>query len=138
MKISIGNSRMDRRWNLQDISLDDFVKRLSQTKRTAETVEQFKKMTKAQQDSIKDVGGFVAGELKGGRRKKDCVMSRSALTLDADYATMDLVDMLEMFYDFRCIIYSTHKHTPEKPRLTRELGRSKESNMGRIEKLYLG
>lgn len=117
MKISIGNSRMDRHWNLQDISLDDFVKRLSQTKRTAETVEQFKKMTKAQQDSIKDVGGFVAGELKGGRRKKDCVISRSALTLDADYATMDLVDMLEMFYDFRCIIYSTHKHTQEKPRL---------------------
>lgn len=117
MKISIGNSRMDRHWNLQDISLDDFVKRLSQTKRTAETVEQFKKMTKAQQDSIKDVGGFVAGELKGGRRKKDCVMSRSALTLDADYATTDLVDMIEMFYDFRCIIYSTHKHTQEKPRL---------------------
>lgn len=117
MKISIGNSRMDRHWNLQDIGLDDFVKRLSQTKRTAETVEQFRKMTKAQQDSIKDVGGFVAGELKGGRRKKDCVMSRSALTLDADYATTDLVDMIEMFYDFRCIIYSTHKHTQEKPRL---------------------
>lgn len=108
---------MDRHWNLQDIGLDDFVKRLSQTKRTAETVEQFRKMTKAQQDSIKDVGGFVAGELKGGRRKKDCVMSRSALTLDADYATTDLVDMIEMFYDFRCIIYSTHKHTQEKPRL---------------------
>lgn len=117
MKISIGNSRMDRHWNLQDISLDDFAARLSQTKRTAETVEQFKKMTKAQQDNIKDVGGFVAGELKGGRRKKDCVISRSALTLDADYATMDLPDMIEMFYDFRCIIYSTHKHTAENPRL---------------------
>lgn len=117
MKISIGNSRMDRHWNLQDISLDDFAERLSQTKRTAETVEQFKKMTKAQQDNIKDVGGFVAGELKGGRRKKDCVISRSALTLDADYATMDLPDMIEMFYDFRCIIYSTHKHTAENPRL---------------------
>ena len=117
MKISIGNSRMAKHWNLQDISLDDFVNRLSQTKRTAETVEQFRKMTKVQQDNIKDVGGFVAGELKGGRRKKDCVKSRSALTLDADYATMDLVDMIEMFYDFRCIIYSTHKHTQEKPRL---------------------
>lgn len=22
-----------------------------------------------------------------------------------------------MFFDFRCCIYSTHKHTPEKPRL---------------------
>lgn len=25
--------------------------------------------------------------------------------------------MIEMFFDFRCIIYSTHKHTAEKPRL---------------------
>lgn len=70
MKISVGNSRMDRYWNLQEISVDEFAERLSQTKRTAETVEQFKKMTKLQQDNIKDVGGFVAGVLKGGRRKR--------------------------------------------------------------------
>lgn len=117
MKISIGNSRMDKHWKLQDIKLDDFIKKLAQTKKTAETVEQFKKMSKVQQDNIKDIGGFVAGELKEGKRKKDCVISRSAITLDADYATMDLVDMIDMFYDFRCIIYSTHKHTPDKPRL---------------------
>ena len=24
---------------------------------------------------------------------------------------------MELFFDFRCFIYSTHKHTPEKPRL---------------------
>lgn len=117
MKISVGNSRMDRHWNLQELSVDEFAERLSQTKRTAETVAQYKAMTKAQQDNIKDVGGFVAGELKGGRRKKDTVISRSAVTLDADYASMDLPNMIEMFFDFRCIIYSTHKHTPEKPRM---------------------
>ena len=117
MKISVGNSRMDKHWNLEELSVDDFSKRLSQTKRTAETVGQFKKMTKAQQDNIKDVGGFVAGVLKGGRRKKDTVISRSAVTLDADYAPLDFPDMIEMFCDFRCIIYSTHKHTAEKPRL---------------------
>lgn len=117
MKISVGNSRMEKYWNLEEISVDDFSKRLSQTKRTAETVEQFKKMTKAQQDNIKDVGGFVTGVLKGGRRKKDTVVSRSAVTLDADYAPLDFPDMIEMFFDFRCIIYSTHKHTSEKTRL---------------------
>jgi len=117
MKISVGNSRMDRYWNLQEISVDEFAERLSQTKRTAETVEQFKKMTKLQQDNIKDVGGFVAGVIKGGRRKKDTVISRSAVTLDADYAPLDLPETIEMFFDFRCIIYSTHKHTAEKPRL---------------------
>ena len=44
-------------------------------------------------------------------------MFRSALTLDMDYATEDIPEQMELFFDFRCFIYSTHKHTPEKPRL---------------------
>lgn len=117
MKLSIGNSRMDKKWNLVDMELSEFRDRISQTRRTAETVEQYRKMGKARQDSIKDVGGFVLGTLKGGRRKKDCVLTRSGLSLDMDYATADVIDQLEMFFLFRCFVYSTHKHTPEKPRL---------------------
>lgn len=117
MKLSIGNSRMDKKWNLVDMELSEFRDRISQTRRTAETVEQYRKMGKALQDSIKDVGGFVLGTLKGGRRKKDCVLTRSGLSLDMDYATADVIDQLEMFFSFRCFVYSTHKHTPEKPRL---------------------
>lgn len=117
MKLSIGNSRMDRKWNLVDMELSEFRDRISQTRRTAETVEQYRKMGKARQDSIKDVGGFVLGTLKGGRRKKNCVLTRSGLSLDMDYATADVIDQLEMFFSFRCFVYSTHKHTPEKPRL---------------------
>lgn len=75
------------------------------------------KLSKAKQDSIKDVGGFVLGKLKGGRRKKANVLFRSGLTLDMDYATEDIAEQIELFFDFRCLIYSTHKHTPEKPRL---------------------
>ena len=59
----------------------------------------------------------MLGKLKGGRRKKDCVVFRSALTLDMDYATGDIPEQIEMFFDFRCLIYSTHKHTSESPRL---------------------
>lgn len=117
MKLSIGNSRMDKKWNLVDMELSEFRDRISQTRRTAETVEQYRKMGKARQDSIKDVGGFVLGTLKGGRRKKNCVLTRSGLSLDMDYATADVIDQLEMFFSFRCFVYSTHKHTPEKPRL---------------------
>ena len=62
-------------------------------------------MTKAKQDAIKDVGGFVMGKLKGGRRKKDCVEFRSALTLDMDHAMQDIPEQVEMFFDFRCLIY---------------------------------
>ena len=114
--VSTGNSRMEKRWNGGEMELEDFVRRISRTIRTAETVEQYRKLSKARQDSIKDVGGFVMGKLKGGRRKKDCVVFRSALTLDMDHAEADIPERMEMFFDFRCLIYSTHKHTPESPR----------------------
>lgn len=115
--ISTGNSRMEKHWNGREMELEEFVQRISTTIRTSETVEQYRKLSKAKQDGIKDVGGFVLGKLKGGRRKKDCVVFRSGLTLDMDYATTDIPEQIEMFFDFRCLIYSTHKHTSENPRL---------------------
>lgn len=116
IKVSVGNSRMDKRWNLVEMELEEFRDRIATTNRTAETVEQYKKLSKAKQDDIKDVGGFVLGVLKNGRRKKDSVISRSALCLDMDYAEASVIDQIEMFFSFRCWFYSTHKHTPEKPR----------------------
>lgn len=117
LAVSTGNSRMEKHWNFEEMEYADFRDRLSKTKRSAETMEQYRKMTKAQQDDIKDVGGFVLGKLKGGRRKKDCVISRSAVTLDMDYGTKDILDEIEMLQDIKMIAYSTHKHTPEHPRL---------------------
>ncbi|PXV93762.1 putative P-loop ATPase [Lachnotalea glycerini] len=115
--VSVGNSRKDKKWNGMEMELEEFRKRIAATIRTSETVEQYRKLSKARQDDIKDVGGFVLGKLKGGRRKKDCVVLRSGLTLDMDYATEDIADQLELFHDFHCYLYSTHKHAQEKPRL---------------------
>ena len=115
--ISTGNSRMEKRWNNVEMELDEFINRISHTIRTAETVEQYMKMTKAKQDAIKDVGGFVGGRLKGGRRKKDCVEFRIIITLDIDHAVPGVIEQIEMLYNYRCFIYTTHKHTPENPRL---------------------
>lgn len=115
--ISTGNSRMDKRWNGSEIAYTEFIKRISQTKYTAESSAQYRKLPKPQQDNFKDVGGFVLGKLKGGRRKKDCVISRSAVTLDMDYGTEGIIDEIEMFHDIKMAVYSTHKHTAEQPRL---------------------
>lgn len=117
LQIATGNSRMERRWNNVEMELDEFIERISHTIRTAETVEQYMKMTKARQDAIKDVGGYVGGRLKGGRRKKDCVEYRTIITLDIDHAVPGLIEQIEMLYGYRCFVYSTHKHTPENPRL---------------------
>jgi putative DNA primase/helicase len=117
MKIAYGNSRMDKKWKNTDISWEDFCSRVKNTQRTTETVEEYRKMRKGGQDSIKDVGGFVGGHLKDGRRKKGNVLSRSILTLDMDYGTSTIWEEISTFFPYQCCIYSTHKHTPENPRL---------------------
>lgn len=43
---------MEKRWKNSEISWDDFCKRVSTTQTTTETVEEYRKMTKLQQDSI--------------------------------------------------------------------------------------
>lgn len=117
MKIAYGNSRMDKKWKNTDISWENFCSRVKTTQRTTETVEEYRKMRKGGQDSIKDVGGFVGGHLKDGRRKKGNVLSRSMLTLDMDYGTSTIWEEISTFFPYQCCIYSTHKHTPENPRL---------------------
>ena len=58
MFVSVGNSRMDKKFNGQEMTYEEFAKRLSQTVYTAETMEQYRKMLKGEQDNVKDVGGF--------------------------------------------------------------------------------
>ena len=43
--VSTGNSRMEKRWNGGEMELEDFVRRISRTIRTAETVEQYRKLS---------------------------------------------------------------------------------------------
>lgn len=117
MKISYGNSRTETHWKNSDISWDDLKARVSTTQRTTETIEEYRKMTKAQQSDVKDIGGFVGGHLKNGRRKKGNVLCRSMLALDMDFGRPGIWDDVIAKLPYRCLAYSTHKHTPENPRL---------------------
>ncbi|MBQ8622211.1 MAG: hypothetical protein IJ422_07850, partial [Oscillospiraceae bacterium] len=95
----------------------ELCQKVSVTIRTTETVQEYRKLKKGAQDNIKDVGGFVGGALREGRRKNGMVLCRSMLTLDMDYGKPGIWEEIEMLHDFKCCIYSTHKHTPENPRL---------------------
>lgn len=117
MRIAVGNSRMDKKWKNKDMSWDDFKQKCSQTIRTTETVAEYRKMSKPAQDNAKDVGGFVGGALKQGKRKNGFVDGRSMLTLDLDHAVPEVWDAVTMLFDFKCLMYSIHKHTPEAPRV---------------------
>ena len=117
LKIAYGDSRLSKRWINKKTTFDGLCERFKVTRRTTETVAEYKRFTKDRRDAAKDVGGYVLGHLKGGRRKKDTVESRSGITLDADHAGRIFIDTVEMLFPHKCVIYSTHSHTPEEPRL---------------------
>ena len=115
--IAVGISRNTNIWKNTTVTWEEMLERLKNTVRTPETQGEYRNLPKSKQDSIKDVGGFVGGNLKDGRRKRGCINSRSMITLDADFASEDFCESVEMFAEYTYCIYSTHKHTPEKPRL---------------------
>ena len=118
MKIGVsrGNSRMSKTWNYEEMELEDFIKENSKTTRTAETTSQYRNLPKKEQDNIKDIGGFVLGELKDGKRKRENLLNRSGLCLDIDYAKAGLIEDIEARFSYKMYFYTTHKHLREKPR----------------------
>ncbi len=114
LTLAIGQSRMETSWKNREMSWSDLLGRLSRTTRTAESQAEYLKLPKLAQDNIKDVGGFVGGTLKGGRRKALNVVWRQVITLDADWPEADL---WRPEYPNAIALYSTHKHSSAKPRL---------------------
>ena len=118
--ISTAGSRKATLWKQETILWADFVTRLSTPVRSEESFRSYITMPKARQDELKDVGGFVGGSLKGGRRKAGNVTGRDLITLDLDAipegGTDDVIRRVE---GLGCAyaIYSTRKHEPAKPRL---------------------
>ena len=102
----------------QDIG--QFFERLHSSQAIPFDHDAYKALPKSQQDDLKDVGGFVLGELRGGRRKAGAVLSRCAAVLDADNLgpgeTDGVVRRMEALGCCYCI-YSTAKHSPDAPRL---------------------
>lgn len=116
INLSIGSSRFDIRWKNKPMKWGDFLERLQNPTVTQETVAEYAKMSKAKKGEVKDVGGFVGGFLKQGRRKSGQVQSRSIVTLDADDGQFDLWDDFKMIADYAVAVYTTHSHTKRKPK----------------------
>lgn len=115
LDVALGNSRKTKTWKNKPLQWSELLERLSKTTRTPETVAEYKAMGRAQQSDIKDVGGFVGGYCNNGSRSD--IRFRSILCLDADFADAELWHDWELFYGNAAAVYSTHKHTPSKPRL---------------------
>ena len=117
--ISTAQTRRAFVWNIEKLEWADLAARLSTTFRTGETEYDYhNNFDKEAQGRAKDIGGFVGGELKEGRRKKGYVKYRDLLTLDLDDATSEFIDQYKTNWKgFASLIYSTHSHTHSAPRL---------------------
>ena len=118
--ISVGNSRRAVNWQQQETTIGELWDRLKSPMRGTETIAQYLAYPKAQQDDLKDVGGFVAGSLYGIRRKASAVTGRDIVTLDFDtippYKTDTVIQAAEAMH-CSYAVYSTRKHRAEAPRL---------------------
>lgn len=111
--IAVGRSRRDTEWHNTTVTWGK-LKELLRHRRTACTLREYQQLSKEEQGRIKDVGGFVGGELKAdGRRTADNIKCRTLLTLDVDHATKLPTKIAPRY---ALIVYSTHSHTPEAPR----------------------
>lgn len=116
--LAIGRDRNTKNWKNRDWLWSEFLRRIEETHRTAETYAEYMAASKERQDEIKDVGGYVGGYLAGGRRLKGRCMNRQLITLDLDHdVSLDVWDEFKLLYGCAAALYTTHKHSPDKPRL---------------------
>ena len=114
--IAVGNSCEAKFWANEEVTFDELCQRLSKTKYTSETIEQYKHFNKEERNKAKDNGGFVGGKLKGTRRGVSEVLFRSMLTLDLDKAKLGFIDKFTAESKYLSCLYTTHSHTKEEPR----------------------
>lgn len=120
ISISSAGNRKATNWPTQTLYWSEFVQRLQTAVRGTETLAEYLAMPKRQQDDLKDVGGFVGGELTGGRRKANAVAGRDLITLDLDaIPPFETDNVLRRIESLGCAyaVYSTRKHSPDRPRM---------------------
>lgn len=120
LTISAAGNRKATQWPAQTLYWSEMVERLRTAVRGTETLAEYLKLPKAQQDDLKDVGGFVAGTLAGNLRKASNVLNRDIITLDLDNipagGTAEVIKRLEAL-GCAYATYSTRKHHEGAPRL---------------------
>lgn len=116
LDIAIGMSAKSKIWKNKKLEWSAFVRRLSEEHKTNETYKEFISATKEEQSKIKDVGGYVGGYLRNGRRNPENVVHRQLVTLDIDFAHTNFWDDFCLQFDNAAVLHATHKHCEANPR----------------------
>lgn len=106
--LSVAGSSASLKWTTVKYTWSDFLERLNRDIRSTETMRDFDRLDRTARANLKDVGGYMAGELSGARRIKSAVLSRSMITLDVDYAdSLFPVEFDTRFPGVAAVIYNT-------------------------------
>lgn len=130
---ALSNGQHSLSWKNKEMLWSEFVERTSVTQRTFETYKEYCAFDATRQGEIKNVGSYVGGYLSGGKRGKNSILHRQIVTLDIDQGTPGIWSNFEMLYDNAAVMYATHKHTKEKPRLRVILPLNREVSPGEYE-----
>lgn len=111
--IATASQRFAKTWHNEELTWKELRARLSDCRDTGETMAEYRAMGRAKQTTLKDVGGFVGGYLRGGVRKAASVDRRSVVTLDYDEFHAGRLEDVRRALPCVWLLHSTHKHTQE-------------------------
>lgn len=114
--IALGMGARSKVWKNKSFNWSNFVKKLQEPLHTNETFKEFIASSKQEQSKIKDVGGYVGGYLRQGRRKPENVVHRQLMTLDIDFAHKDFWQDFILEFSNAAVLHATHKHSEASPR----------------------
>lgn len=118
LKISTGLNRFKNRVKTESLKWPAFIERLRHPTVTNETFSEFSKSKKSEKDNIKDVGYFIAGKFREGKRKISNLEYRDCVVLDYDHGAQDYEFGIDMgLGGMAHCYYSTHSHSKRSTRL---------------------
>ena len=118
LHICVGETTKNNRATNLSLTWEELCERIKSPIRTSETYAEYCAMDSVETGRIKDVGYFVGGPSDNGIRNSENITTRDLITLDIDHVSTDFMEKFERGAgEFEFCVYSTHKHSPEKPRL---------------------
>lgn len=116
IEIAVAFTAQAKVWKNKKLSWGEMLKKLSEPIVKDLTYKDYKALSKQDASKVKDVGGYVGGYLRGGKRSPANVSYRQVLTLDIDFGTPDFWEAFTFIYDCEAYLHGTLTHSPEAPR----------------------
>lgn len=115
--VSCGASASSGRVKVKEYTWPAFKKKLSVPTRTPETVKEYRALSVQDKGATKDIGYFIGGASIDGARSAKSIPKIELLSLDADKAPRDWIEILNKTLPFEWAAYTTHSHSPSAPRV---------------------